>query len=384
MAARLSGIKREEFGVLPAVPGLEVLAQARAHFGDPELRRRYGALARAVAADAQDQSKPDGMALQLTNRFFVRRATMEAMLQSADADWLLRQGYLTPSIGEENTPIVTVAFPELLASELARHLAVELRTIVDNDPKLAAEWLVGAASNFVLGDVIAAQTVLDFVAGNERVPWTFLGTLLEMRPGREVVQVGQVLMGWVEGLGSYKIRPQKDGTAILTVNGEDHLVEKAGNESGIYANIHGWLILAHLAACQLVVECDGSPVRLDPQILLKVGTADFVLRQPRNDLLMDGLPTHNTDSGGQFVCYKAGVTEAITQSILQYLSREHCEDKDTFIKDAMEIDNIYLTARLDIALRILASSADAETASWADDVLKSTIRPALLHHVQDH
>ncbi|MDT8872986.1 hypothetical protein RAA17_22530 [Komagataeibacter rhaeticus] len=182
MAARLSGIKREEFGVLPAVPGLEVLAQARAHFGDPELRRRYGALARAVAADAQDQSKPDGMALQLTNRFFVRRATMEAMLQSADADWLLRQGYLTPSIGEENTPIVTVAFPELLASELARHLAVELRTIVDNDPKLAAEWLVGAASNFVLGDVIAAQTVLDFVAGNERVPWTFWARCLRCAP----------------------------------------------------------------------------------------------------------------------------------------------------------------------------------------------------------
>jgi hypothetical protein len=156
MATRLSGIKREGFGVLPAVPGLEILAQARANFGDPELRRRYGALARAVAADAQDQSKPDGMALQLTNRFFVRRATMEAMLQPADAAWLLKQGYLTPSIGEENTPVATVAFPELLASELARHLAVELRAIVDDDPELAAEWLTGAASNFVLGDVVAA------------------------------------------------------------------------------------------------------------------------------------------------------------------------------------------------------------------------------------
>ncbi|GBQ79831.1 hypothetical protein AA14337_1551 [Acetobacter malorum DSM 14337] len=369
MAARLSGIKREEFGVLPSVPGLEVLAQARAHFDDPELRRRYGALARAMAADAQDQSKPDGMALQLTNHFFVRRATMEAMLQSTDVDWLLRQGYLTPSIGEENTPIVTVAFPELLASELSRHLAVELRAIVDNDPKLAAKWLVGAASNFVLGDVIAAQTVLDFVAGNEHVPWTFLDTLLEMRPKREVVKVGQVLMGWVEGLGSYKIRPQKDGTAILTVDGEDHLVEEAGHESGIYDNIHGWLILAQLASCQLVVECDGSPVRLDPQILLKVGTADFVLRQPRNDLLMDGLPTHNTEDGGQFVCHMAGITEGITQSMLKYLSTECCEDKEAFINAAMKLDSIHLTARLGIALRMLASSANVETASWAEDTV---------------
>jgi hypothetical protein len=216
------------------------------------------------------------------------------------------------------------------------------------------------------------------------VPWAFYGALIEMRPAREAVHVGQVLMGWVEGLGSFELRPQKDGSAILTVDGEDHLVEEAGSESGSYANIHGWLILAQLASCRFVVEHDGRQVRLDPQVLLQVGTSDFVVRQPRNDLLMDGLPTHDTEDGGQFVCHKAGITEAITQSMLRYLSREHREDKDAFIKTAMEIDSIYLTARLDIALRMLASSADAETAAWAEEVLMSTVRPALLRHVEDH
>jgi hypothetical protein len=111
MATRLSGIEREGIGVFPAVPGLEILAQARANFADPELRRRYGALARAIAADAQDQAKPYAMTLQLTSRYFVRRETLIQTLQPADADWLLRQGYLTPSIGDENIPIVTIALP---------------------------------------------------------------------------------------------------------------------------------------------------------------------------------------------------------------------------------------------------------------------------------
>jgi hypothetical protein len=90
MATRLSSIKREGIGVFPAVPGLEILTQARANFTDPELRRRYGALARAVMADAQDRSKPYAMTLQLMSRYFVRRATLDVTLQAADADWLLR------------------------------------------------------------------------------------------------------------------------------------------------------------------------------------------------------------------------------------------------------------------------------------------------------
>jgi hypothetical protein len=384
MATRLSGIKREGIGVFPAVPGLEILAQARANFTDPELRRRYGALARAITADAQDESKPYAMTLQLTSRYFVRRATLDVTLQAADADWLLRQGYLTPSIADENIAIVTIALPELLASELARHLAVELRAMVYDNPKLAAEWLAGAASNFLFGDIVAAQAVLDLASGNGRVPWALYNALAEMTPLREATNVGQHLIGWVKGLGLVEIRPQEDGSAIVTVDGEDHTAEEVGGDAGSYVNIHGWLILAQLASRRFVVEHDGRQHRLDAEVLLLVGTADFVLRQPRNDILIDSLPVHDTDDGGQFVCHTAGIVESVTQSILRYLNSEPPENRDAFIETAMELDSIYLTARLDIALRMLVRSAFSDTAAWAKQVLASTVRPALLRHIEDH
>lgn len=149
-------------------------------------------------------------------------------------------------------------------------------------------------------------------------------------------------------------------------------------------NVHAWLILSQLASRRFVAEGNGSQRRLDLETLLLVGTADFVLRQPRNDILMDSVPVHDSDEGGQFVCHNAGVVEAVTQSILRYLSNEPREDRDTFVAAAMDIDSIYLTARLDIALRMLTRSTDADLAAWASEVLTNTVRPAFLRHAQDH
>ena len=384
MATRLSGIEREGVGVFPAVPGLEIIAQARANFGDPELRRRYGGLAQAIAADAQDQSKPYAMALELMGRYFVRRATLDGILPASDIEWLLRQGYLPPSIADGNVPILTIGFPELLASELARHLSIELRELVETDPVDAAEWLAGAASNFLFGDIVAAQAFLDLSSGNGRVPLALYDALANTTPDREATHAGQLLSTWVEGVGSIDIRPQDDGSTILTINGEDHTVESDNDQGESIGNVHAWLILSQLASCRFVAEGNGSQRRLDPETLLLVGTADFVLRQPRNDILMDSVPVHDSDEGGQFVCHNAGVVEAVTQSILRYLSNEPREDRDTFVAAAMDIDSIYLTARLDIALRMLTRSTDADLAAWASEMLTNTVRPAFLRHAQDH
>lgn len=384
MATRLSGVEREGIGVFPAVPGLEIIAQARANFTDTELRRRYRGLAQAVTADAQDQSKPYAMALELMGRYFVRRGTLEGFLPSSDVEWLLKQGYVTPSIADENVPILTIGLPELLASELARHLSVEMRELVENDPVEAAEWLAGAASNFLFGDIVAAQAFLDLSSGNSRVPLGLYDALANMTPVREATHAGQHLSTWVEGVGPIDVRPQEDGSTILTINGEDHTLEDNGDQGESIGNIHAWLILSQLASRRFVVEVNGSQHRLDPEALLLVGTADFVLRQPRNDMLMDSVPVHDSAEGGQFVCHNAGIVEAVTQSILKYLSNEPREDRDAFVSTAMDIDSIHLTARLDIALRMLTRSTDADLAAWAIEVLTSTVRPAFLRHADDH
>ncbi len=386
MATRLSGIKREGIGLFPAVPGLEIIAQARANFTDPELRRRYAGLAEAITADALDQSKPHAMRLELMGRYFVRRETLEIILATSDLDWLLKQGYLTPSIADGNIPILTVGLPELLASEIAHHLVVELGDMVEDDPVRAAEWLADAASNLLFGDIVAAQTILDLGSGNGRIPFALYNALASMTPTRETLYSGQHLSSWVEGLGSVDFHPQENGSMILKINGEDHVVENDGDQGESFGNIHAWLILSQLASRPFAVEVDGIQRRLDPKALLLVGTADFVLRQPRNDLFMDALPVHDSDDGGQFVCHNAGVVEAVTQSILKYLSTEEYEALDTFVSAAMEIDSVYLTARLYVALRMLTRSADVDVdvGAWASKVLTNTVRPAFLNHADDH
>lgn len=384
MATRLAGIKREGIGAFPAVPGLEIIAQSRSNFTDPELRRRYAGLAQAITADARDQSKPYTMALELMGRYFVRRATLESNMSASDLDWLLKQGYLTPSITEMNIPILTVGLPELLASEIARHLAVELGEMVEDDPIEAAGWLAGAASNLLFGDIVAAQAILDLGSGNGRIPLALYDALADMTPARETTHAGQHLSTWVKGVGPVDIRPREDGTMILTMNGEDQIVESDADLSETFENIHAWLILSQLASRRFAVEVGGGQHRLDAEALLLVGTADFVLRQPRNDLLMDSLPVHDFDDGGQFVCHKAGVVEPVTQSILKFLSTEDREALDVFVSTAMEVNSFYLTARLYIALRMLTQSTDADLAAWARRMLNDTIRPAFQSHAKDH
>jgi len=386
MVTRIAGLKREDGGhaVLPAVPGLEIIAQARADFRDPELRRRFGGLAQAITLDAQDQSKPYTMALQLMGRYFVRRATLEGTLSTSDIDWLVGNGYLTPAIAEENTAVLNITLPELLASELARHLADELGARVEDDPVDAAEWLARSASNFLFGDIIAAQAFLDLSAGNRKVPLALFEALADMRPFREPTHAGQHLSTWVEGVGAVDLRPQEDGSTIVTINGEDHTVDTEGDPGESIGNAYGWQILSQLASRRFAVETESGQHRLDPQALLLVGTADFVLRQSRNDMLAEALPVHDGEGGGQFICHDAGIVEAITQSILKYLSTEAQEDRDSFVTAAMEIDSIYLTARLDIALQMATRSTDVHLSTWAKNVLTNIVRPAFLRHADDH
>lgn len=380
MATRVLEAKRKRQGIaiFPAVPGLEIIAQARADFKDPELRRRFRGVAQAIVLDAQDQSKPYSMALQLMGRYFVRRETLKGRLSSSDTEWLIRSGYLNPSISAENTPMLNVTLPELLASELARLLAIELRERADDDPVDAAEWLAGAASNFLFGDIVAAQAFLDLGAVNRDLPYPLFRALADMTPFREQIHPGQHLQGWVEGVGDLELRPQEDGSVVLTLNGEDHIVDTEDDPGESIGNAFGWQILSQLASCRFAVETEKGQHRLDPQALLLVGTADFVLRQSRNDMLAESLPVHGGEGGGQFICHDAGIVEAITQSMLRYLSTEPLEARDSFITAAMEVDSIYLTARLDIALRMVTRSTDADLSTWAKEVLVKRVRPAFL------
>ncbi|UVK50215.1 hypothetical protein DBIPINDM_007522 (plasmid) [Mesorhizobium sp. AR02] len=147
-----------------------------------------------------------------------------------------------------------------------------------------------------------------------------------------------------------------------------------------YSNSTVQAFMGHvqLSSRRFIIEVDGDQHRLDPDALLLVGTADFLLRQPRNDVLIDSVSVHDADEGGRFDCHNAGLVEAVTQSIPKHLSAESCEDRDAFVSAAIKIDSIYLTARLDITVRMLARSTDTDLAAWARQVLAGRVGPAFL------
>lgn len=365
LASRLFGIATGGVGVFPSVPGLEVISEARNRFNDAELRRRYRDLATALVADAQDSTRPPLMILQIRSRFFVRRDTLHAHVREADIKWLLERGYLVPAIGEHETPIVTIGVPELLASEMSRILADELEGLVAADVEHAAAWLNGAASNVLFGDVIAAQAILDLTS-RSRLPFNLVAALAMIQPERVKLGRGRQLVAWIEGYGRLDL--EEDG----------------GEDDEAYQNVHAWLTLSHLAMWRMEVERDGLVSRVDRQLLLTLGQAEILLRNSSNELALDLIPVHETPDGGQLACYRAGIVEAITLHMMTYLRREARADADSFVEEALGEDDLYLTARLDLALRMLARSGDEDLAAWASETLAAKVRPFLTGTVADH
>ena len=90
---------------------------------------------------------------------------------------------------------------------------------------------------------------------------------------------------------------------------------------------------------------------------------------------MDGMLTHDLDSGEEIVCHQEGIIETITHSIFLYLHREG-RNAEGWIDGAVAINSVSLLSRIDIALRALTASADGELSNFANEMLTSKIRPA--------
>lgn len=137
---------------IPPLLGLNLLAHARERLGDDELRRLLRATAGAVLEDAQDRKRPISLILESIATFVVRRTTLRRFLERAEIEGLIEHGCLRPVLHDSGTPVLVIRIPELLASEAADLLALELTQRVQADATRAAEWLAETAVSIPLGD----------------------------------------------------------------------------------------------------------------------------------------------------------------------------------------------------------------------------------------
>ncbi|HET6843542.1 MAG TPA: hypothetical protein VFK06_17955 [Candidatus Angelobacter sp.] len=370
--------------VLPPLLALDLIQHTRERFTDNELRRKFQAAAKAVLKDAEDRTRPIGLILRSMATYVVRRNTLREFLEHNEIEFLTGQGYLRLMMHDSGEPIIVVTVPELLASEAAHILGMELLIRVNSDAKAAAEWLVKTATGIPLGDILAAQAVLDAALYQGSLPLDLLSALINSRPEPRPMAPGTRAAIYLPSIGVMDMTIEKDGVIAVQAHGRRVNIQEGGSEPPVaYANVHAWLILSHLAGCPWGIERDGHvEARVDPAILTEVATCPIVLRAVGPDPEMSAVATHRTPHG-EVVCHKAGIVEPITLSILRYLGGLGAETED-WLEEAVERKSFPLLMRLYIALEDLSGTADKEVAAFAKHALKNLIEPALSKFPQLH
>lgn len=357
--------------------GLELIEHTRNRFDDDELRRKFQAIAKAVLKDAEDRTRPLGLILESMATYAVRRKTLREFLEHTELETLAEQGYLRPLLHDSTEPIMVVRVPELLASEAAHILSMELLKRVEPDGEAAAKWLAKMATIIPLGDIVCAQAVLDAALYEGRLPLGLVSALINSPPKPQPITPGTKVAMYLPGAGVMNMTLEENGSVTAQPHGRSVKIHDADNEPQVaYGNVHGWLILSHLAGRPWGIERNGHlEGRVEPAVLTEVGSCPIVLRPVGQDPEISAIATHHTPHG-ECVCERAGIVEPITLSIFRFLFGTGAQAQD-WLEEAVERNSFPLLMRLYAALEELVQTSDKGTAAFARAALDGLVKPAL-------
>jgi hypothetical protein len=367
---------------LPPLLGPDLLRQARERFPeDGDIRHGFAALAQAVLDDTADKRRSASTVLESMETFVVRRKTVRRSIDPAELSAMIGKGLVKLSANEDREPIIVSRLPELLASEIALLMAQKLADKLKvAGPKEAAEWLVRRCSSLPLGDIIGAQALLDGALTYGGFSLDFIGHMINAQPRAVKIKAGTRVEMRVPTVGRVELLFGENDTVFANIgNGAERIAFGKHEDwpKEMYADAESWMILSHLGGYQLAAQSPDGHMhgRLDPALLMEVGTCSIVLRRPVADESMNSVLTHDIEKHGSIVCHKAGIVEPITFSILKFLDGEGGR-VDEWIDEAVERGSLPLLARIDIALRHISQSARTPRAGWAREILDRIIGPA--------
>jgi len=337
------------------------------------------ASAQAVLHDADDRTRPIGLVLESMATYTVRRQTLLKFLQNDDLEKLIQRGFLRPVLHESGEAVLVVRVPELVASEAADLLAIEIPAQAKNGAKAAAHWLSSKASSVPLGDVVGAQALIDAAHRHGSLSLALIKGLITSPPEKKIMSPGTKAALYFPGAGTIDMTFQEGGSILLQAHGQRHKIQSDPDDEQhvAYGNVHSYLILSHLASRPFAIEQDGEiGARVDPAILTEVGSCPVVLRTAENPPeIGGGILTHELPDA-EVICEKSGIVEPITLSIFWFLGAAD-QLASEWLDDAIERNSYPLLSRLHIALGELASSADEKKAGFARRALDDLVKPAL-------
>jgi hypothetical protein len=363
---------------LSPVPGMEVLKHAAYRFDTTDHPfNLYREMAQALFNDLMDDERPYQLKLELMDTFIIRRNTALEHMHRHDLDAMSDKGLIREARSQSGDNIYVIRLPELMAYELAVHVAALLADEARRDAWDAAEALVRFSSRVPLGDVIAAFAILEMASKNNRQDHGVISALRSMEPTRGAMSSASQLATRIEGLGVVDIVIRDDGKASVRLPDGTEQV----HENIAYGDVSAYHILAQLAGYAL--ESDGQapgsniPAREDPELLLDVGSTPFLLRRGGSNIEINSIPVHDIGDDLTTVCHNAGIVEPITWSIVRFLSREDMTERNNLIDEAIDRGRLAMLARIDIALRYMANLADVGVADWANDARTTRVNPAI-------
>lgn len=368
---------------LPPLLGLDLIANARHNFFDDDLRAGYRKLAGCLLKDVKDMSRPVHLVLESMMIYVVRKSTTKAKFDHREIRALQNTGVVRQTIHASGEAVIVARLPEAMAAELASALAKELAGRVKSNPVKTAKWFLRTSVRLPMGDVVAAQAVIDAAQILEGIPLAFLNELLKDYPRKEKVSPGTRATMYWPSTGTIGLRFNEDGSVVASAPGgmplELDMSPDERDEMTMQIGGQGWLVLSHLASLQLlVVGDDGRFVgSATPSLLLEIGSCPVPLRRPSALESDHGSWTHDVPDQGEVVCHRSGIIEPITLALLNAIVRMDMQEADDWVAEMMSRESFPLLARTDIALRQIIHFADKEKASWAQRILDSNVAPAI-------
>jgi hypothetical protein len=369
---------------LPPLLSISLFSHARRQFLQDALVEQAATFARAVLDDYSRRDRSTEVSLRAMHNFMVRKRTMREHADTADIEAMEKSGLVGWTLDNSNRSIAIGRIPELIASELSRLIAAELRDRLGDAEKDAdaADWFVNTAANIPLGDVIGAQALLDLAEQQMGISLGFLTGLLEGAPSVRPIKPGTRAVAWLPSIGELDVHMRADGVTEIKKRGWAKGIEFPADEGmQTYSNLSSWLILSHLAGVRLAALEPGSADVIlgiaDPAILALVGSSPIPLCRPAEDLERSGMPTHRGPEGSVLVCSENGIIEPVTLSLFRFLERER-KGADDWLDEACREGSAPLLNRISQALSVLSGmNLQGEPAVWAREWNEGRVEPSL-------
>ena len=259
--------------LIPPLIGIELIGFVRRSFdvsGGPNAR--YCELGKALLEDVRDDSRSGELRLEQLETYLVRRATLLRHLSGPEIQEFIATGLLRELIGDRRERLCR-SLAGIAGQRTAKLVADDLLACERAEPEKAVDLLVKASRSMPLGDVVAAQAIVDAVVRNNGLDLRIMTSLLDTPPAtRNALRPG-TRTHVRAGRGLRRSTLQENGGALIAFRGkEDSVPGEEGVEHVTYVDMAPWLILSHFAGRRIGLVVDGklSDQRVDPFILMNL------------------------------------------------------------------------------------------------------------------